>query len=458
MLVRAAMPPMGATYIAAELSFRYTQAMRETDGLPPAAHVAPREQAGAVGRHDVVIVGAGPAGSTAAALLAAHGHDVVAVDRAHFPRHKPCAEYMSPEIAAVLDRLGITDQAMALRHARLRGFRIMAPGGRSFLADFAGCGHLSPAGGHEFGLAQDRGAFDHLLVRHARTQGATVREGFTVQDVLPADERGLVGVRGRDNDGGPLELRCRVLIAADGLHSVVARRLDLMRPWRFGPRKIALVAHLADVGGLDDYGEMHVLPDGAYCGLAPLGGGVTNVAAVVDATEGQYIKGRREAYFMEHLARYPALRGRLVGAQITRPVLAIGPLAFRVRRRVAGQALLVGDATGFYDPFTGEGIYRAMRAAELAAEVIHAALAQPDQASLIRALATYEQRYRREFAGKRLVEIIVHAVISRPWLFDRVASRLAQRKTLADTLVGVTGDFVSPWAVLKPTYLARLLL
>ena len=84
----------------------------------------------------------------------------------------------------------------------------IAPGGRSFLADFAGCGHLA-RGGHEFGLTQVRGAFDHLLVRHARTQGALVREGFTVQDVLPADARGLVGVRGRGGDGGPLELRCR---------------------------------------------------------------------------------------------------------------------------------------------------------------------------------------------------------------------------------------------------------
>jgi flavin-dependent dehydrogenase len=296
------------------------------------------------------------------------------------------------------------------------------------------------------------------LVRHARARGAEVREGFHVEEVLPPDARGLPGVRGRERASGRRqEVRSRVVIAADGLHSVVARRLGLLVPWRGGPRKIALVAHLRGVGALDAYGEMHVLPGGAYCGIAPLGDGLANVAVVVDEREAPRIKGRRAAYFLDHLARYPALAGRLCGAAIARDVLAVGPLAFRARRYVAGPFALAGDATGFYDPFTGEGIYRAMRAAELLARTVDRALAAPP-AALAQHLQAYEPLHRREFAAKRLVEIVVHEVISRPWLFDHVAARLARRKVLADTLVGVTGDFVPPSAVLRPGYLARLIL
>jgi hypothetical protein len=98
-----------------------------------------------------------------------------------------------------------------------------------------------------------------------------------------------------------------------------------------------------------------------------------------------------------------------------------------------------------------------MRAAELLAQTVDGALAAPTAAGLARHLRRYDSLYRREFAGKRLVEVVVHEVISRPWLFDHVAERLARRKVLADTLIGVTGDFVGPWAVLKPSYLARLI-
>ena len=135
-------------------------------------------------------------------------------------------------------------------------------------------------------------------------------------------------------------------------------------------------------------------------------------------------------------------------------MLAIGPLAYEARRYSAGGALLLGDAARFYDPFTGEGIYRALVGAELASAVVDEALAAGDVSA--RALARFDRRCRAAFNGKYLVERIVQAIVSRPRLLDHVARRLARTPALADTLVGVTGDYLPPSSVLKPTYLARL--
>ncbi len=167
-------------------------------------------------------------------------------------------------------------------------------------------------------------------------------------------------------------------------------------------------------------------------------------------------KRRTEAFFDERLQRFPTLAPRLDGARRVKPILAISRLANSARRLSTDGVMLVGDATGFYDPFTGEGIYRALRGAELLAGVAGAALAEGNCSA--HRLSAYDRLHRHEFAGKRLVEHIVQELIARPRLFEHVSKRFARRKHLADTVVGVTGDFLPPSRVLSPFYLARLLL
>ncbi|HEX5505961.1 MAG TPA: NAD(P)/FAD-dependent oxidoreductase [Thermomicrobiales bacterium] len=405
-----------------------------------------------MGAHEVIVVGAGPAGAVTGLLLARRGHGVLLLDKATFPRDKPCAEYLSPEINVLLARLGLRTAVEAARPARLRGFIIVPPGGRPFRGDFA------PDGPRGYGLALPRTTLDALLVERARAAGVTVREGFRVGDLLREGGR-VVGVRGRQRGRrDEEELRAPVTVGADGLHSVVAGRLGLARRPAArapGPQVLALVTHLAGIARLGDYGEMHVAP-GCYVGVAPLGGDLANVALVVPLAEGPAVAGRREEYFRAALGRFPLLAGRLDGARLAKPLLAVGPLAARARRYSAGGALLLGDAARFYDPFTGEGIYRALRGGELASEVIAAALAAGDVSA--RALARFDREYRAAFAGKYLVERVVHEIVTRPRLFDHVARRLARKAGLADRLVGVTGDYLPPRTVLTPGYLVRLFL
>lgn len=434
---------------------------------------------------DVAIVGAGPAGSATAILLARQGYRVGLIDKATFPRDKSCAECMSPAIEGILDRLGVLEQVEAAHPAHLPGFDIYSPGGRVCRGDYGGI--AAPDGSyHQHALALPRYLFDHLLVERARSEGVEVLEGTRLQEyqvegagsrqvavsaTVQTTQSALVARPSGDGlSGGKASaserkaspssatLRARLLVAADGVHSLIARRLGVHRP-STRHRKIALVTHMRGIRDLGVYGELHV-GRGLYAGLAPLEppeiGDLCNVSIVVDERESKRLAGRVEAFFDESLQTFLALAPRLGDARRTKGILAISRLAVSAQHISADGVMLVGDATGFYDPFTGEGIYRALRGAELLAEVAGAALAA-DDCSAAR-LSAYDRLHRREFAGKRLVEHIVQGMVARPWLSDRVASRLARSKRLADTMIGVTGDFLPPSRVLSPFYMARLVL
>jgi flavin-dependent dehydrogenase len=421
---------------------------------------------------DVAIVGAGPAGAASAILLARQGYRVALIDKAIFPRDKACAEYMSPAIEGILQRLGVLEQVEAAHPAHLLGFDIYSANGRSFRADFSGTRRPDGKPFYKYGLALPRKLLDHLLIEQARREGvqaleATRLQAFQVERVRASETESTLtlqavraaGVAG-DVAGGSAAttLRTRLLVAADGVHSMIARRLGVQQ-MSARQRKIALVTHMRGIASLGVYGEMHVGRT-SYVGLAPLEppelGDLCNVAIVVDEREAPSLAGKTEAFFEARLRQFPALVGRLADARRTKPILAVSRLAVRARRYSSDGIMLVGDATGFYDPFTGEGIYRALRGAELLAEVAGAALAAGDcTAARLRA---YDRRHRREFAGKRAVEHIVQILIARPALFDHMTKRFASKKRLADTVVGVTGDFLPPIKVLSPVFLAQVLI
>jgi flavin-dependent dehydrogenase len=242
----------------------------------------------------------------------------------------------------------------------------------------------------------------------------------------------------------------RLVIGADGLNSRVANLLGLARRGR--RRRVALVTHVAGVRDMTDVGEMHVGPSG-YVGLAPVGRGLTNVAVVVDLAR-EKPAGPPDRWFDSLLGSFPSVAGRVTAGERVTPVRAAGPFARSTRRATADGVMLVGDAADFYDPFTGEGIYAALRGAELASDVAGAALEADRLAAAD--LAPYDSSRRREFRGKWILERLVSWSIAHPALFDRLAARFARKPELADLLVGVTGDFVPATMVLRPSYAWQL--
>ena len=400
-----------------------------------------------MGSFDVVVVGAGPAGSASAAFLSERGFSVALLERATFPRSKPCAEYLSPEASRVLDRLLPSGTIEAEHPAHLTGMRIVSPNGTSFTGRFVGS---RPYRGYsEHGIALPRELLDHKLAAAAVSRGATLFEATSVIGFADngRDSRTLI----TRQHGRRRQVAGRMVIGADGLHSHIARLLGVARRGRL--RRIALVSHATDVVGMRALGEMHVGPTG-YLGLASVGRGVTNVSAVVDL---RHVERRepRKTWFRALLNEYPAVAERLENAHFVGPISTAGPFAQWTRRATANRVLLVGDAADFYDPFTGEGIYAALRGAELVAKHASRAL----EADKLRAadLRGYDVARRRTFGGKWIVERLISTVIAHPTLLNRVARRLAVKPGMADVLVGVTGNVVPTSQVLNPSFVWQLI-
>jgi geranylgeranyl reductase family protein len=386
-------------------------------------------------RWDAVVVGAGPAGSATALQLARAGARVLLLDRARFPREKPCSEYLSPESTRVLERLGrdVLGAVAAASPARLTGMKVVAPSGAAVVGRF-----------ETFSFALPRTRFDTILRNAAEGAGAEVREGVKVEELV-YDGGAVAGVTAQETGNRKRDTyRARVVVGADGLRSVVARRLGKVHT--AGPRRIAFTAHVADVRDVHELGEMHVGRPG-YVGLGPIGNGVTTVALVVPVAE-----AKRGARFFEELNRFPGVAGRFDARRIVRHVLATGPFARWSRRPVTNGALLVGDAADFFDPFTGQGIYSALRGAELAAAAILATLATGAS------LQPYARARRREFTGKWLLERMIGIAVGWPALIERVVGRMIRRPELAHLLVRATGNCVPARAALTPAVLAGLVL
>ncbi len=373
-------------------------------------------------------------------MLAERGVDVVLLERAWFPRPKPCAEYLSPQATRVLDRLRLLPAIDAAGPARLTGMRIVGPRGDSFTGRFIGSHGIR--GYSDYGLALPRDVLDALIAEGARTRGAVLREGVVADIASVSNQAVEVAVRSKS---GSEKIRARLLIGADGLTSRVARRFGLSR--RGHLRRLALVTHAVEVAGMGDVGEMHVSPFG-YVGLATIGHGVTNVAIVVDRDRCDIPPVPPQRWFFDLLPGFPEVAERMRAAHLVTPVRAVGPFDHWTSRATAERVMLVGDAADFHDPFTGEGIYAALHGGEIAAA--HALLALERDRFEARDLAGYDRARARAFRGKWLFERLVSGAVGRPALFDRIASRLARRQHLADLMIGVAGDFVPVSRLFRP--------
>ena len=401
---------------------------------------------------DVIVVGGGPAGASTAWSLARDGVDVLVLDRARFPRDKVCAEYLSPQASRIFADMGVLEEIEAAGAAQLAGMTMRAPDGTMFHAEFAGVKGF--AAYRNRGLALRRTVLDEILLRRARAAGARVEEGARVTDVLRDSTGGANGVAAVVTGGETRNFRSRIVVGADGLRSVVGRRLGLVRVRRW-PKRVGLVSHYRGIAGMRGMGEMHVDGEG-YLGLAEVGHGVTNVAIVLPMSRAAKVSGDRDGFLKQWIASRPHLAARFAAAEQVTAVRATGPFNSVAARAYAPGAALVGDAADFFDPFTGEGVYAALRGGEILAPFVAEALQRSDDG--VEALRAYDAARLKEFGGKWKLERIVGMAIAFPTLMNHAARALATRKDMADLLVGVAGDFVPAEVVLNPRFLFDLFL
>jgi geranylgeranyl reductase family protein len=383
---------------------------------------------------EVLVVGAGPAGSAAAAALAAAGRDVVLIEAHRHPRPKACAEYASPRILEELRTLGVADAIWQADAVPLLGMRIVNGD------DALDIRYADAAPRHAWGLTRE--TFDATLARHAAESGARVLERAVFEDVLLGGDR-AVGATLRTADG-PRIVATRWLIGADGARSRVAARLGVARPVR-APRRLGLVAHYEAVPELTDSGEMHVGPEG-YIGLAPLAGGRLNVGMALPVGVPPIPAGRR---FNEAIAALPAVAARLRGSRRVGAIRGVVPIGHRVSRPAGPGWLLVGDAAGFIDPFTGEGIYRALRSARAAAEALNGGDLGAERRYLV--------ARRSAFSSKDALTWVIQGFLAAQPLMRHALRRLAERPELALRLGSALGDCRPASDALSPGFLVAAL-
>jgi geranylgeranyl reductase family protein len=391
---------------------------------------------------DVAVVGGGPAGALTAMLLASRGRAVIVLERAPHWRWRACGVFASPASIAALRSLGFRDTDLELVARPLAAMRVETPGGAAFRLTYGGSGGLLDSA-----VGFDRSTLDPLLLERARSAGAEVRVGATVEHVVLAGDHARLAI-----GGDQPEVTARVVVGADGLRSLLARTAGVARSSPLGPRA-ALSFHLADTEH-DRDARMVVIEDG-YVGIAPVPGERVNVGIVLGRSWFERLRrdgGRAVADgICSRVLR--AAGSPFESFMPLDPVAGVTPLGHAVARRAGTEWLLVGDAAGFLDPFTGEGLHRAIVSAELAATTIDDVLAGRTGSRL----ADYDRAMRSSFAAKDLVSRIVQAFLARPRLFEYAARRLAARERVRETMGLVIGDIVPAVRALDPRFLAALL-
>jgi flavin-dependent dehydrogenase len=401
---------------------------------------------------DVVIVGAGPAGAVAAIVLARAGARVRLVERAVFPRDKLCGDTVNPGTLARLEQLGL-DGGLDARALLVCGMRLTGEGG------------VVIEGRYPHGLsgrAIVRRDLDWMLLQQAVAAGCELESGVAVRGAMIGEQRGSWAVGGVTVvvNGGARSIPARVTIAADGRHSTIAFGLGLAshppRPRRWavggyfeGVRPLAPSQLRANSEPAPSYlragsehderpatlGEMHVRRN-CYIGVAPVPGGLTNVCLVRPSGPGDHALADPAALLTRELAGDPMLLDRFADARLVAPPVVLGPLAVDAPPAAIDGLLLAGDAAGFIDPMTGDGLRFAVHGGELAALAALQALEHGWTGVHTR----LETDRRRAFAGKWRFNRAIRALVSSPRSIDAAAFAASLAPGVLRAVIAHAGD------------------
>jgi geranylgeranyl reductase family protein len=376
----------------------------------------------AEGIWDVAIVGAGPAGATAAIHAARRGHRVLLLDKSSFPRDKVCGDGLIPDAIRALERAGLAQRVREAGLSLSAGI-VYSPS----RVQFAISGQF---------LTVKRYVLDRLIVGTAITSGAVFCSSRVCDLLVSGDGTLLLKVEAIEKP-----IRCRIAIIATGASVELASKVGAVM--RTGPSAVALRCYVRSPIVLDrliiSY-DRSIAP--GYAWIFPLAGGEFNVGCGVTYRDpsGPTINLRKA--FHQFVTRFPLAREIMGDAETVTPLTGamlrcgmsgthpVGP----------GNVLVIGETIGTTFPFTGEGIGKAMETGELAAEIANEALESSDFSQLDR----FPQRLESELRPKFLAYQIAEDWFSKPWLNDFVARRISRSRFLQRAVEGLVNETVDP--------------
>ena len=386
---------------------------------------------------EVAVVGGGPAGAAVACHLAAAGREVVVFERLAKPVWRACGVYSSPLTRRQLARLGLTADQLDRLIRPIPAMEVsIVDGGASCRLEYAwpneACGI-------------DRVRLEQALLDLIRGRGVHVFEGAVVRSVEVGRSSPTLTV---SQESGVARWTPRVVVGADGPASIVARESGVARPTKWFKRG-ALTGHRA----YQAEAARMVIGAGWYMGIAPVPGQRVNLGLVMGEEDlRSRLRQGDPAHVVNGAVRAIAGADSLLGAAATDVVASHLPLVHRVRQTAGPGFVLVGDAAGFVDPLSGEGLHRALASAELAAGAIGDHLGGDRLA-----LQEYDRRLRARFRSKDALSWALQLFMLRPELARRAIRRLDRDFALRSTFAAALADLAPATTVLDPRFVARLL-
>ncbi|WP_298860711.1 NAD(P)/FAD-dependent oxidoreductase [uncultured Gimesia sp.] len=390
------------------------------------------EQATLDSEYDVIVIGAGPAGSTVAALLAEQGRKVLVVDRARFPRFH-VGESLIPETYWQLKRLGLIDQLKQTAFPKKFSVQFVTEEGTETMPFY-----FNKYKEHESSQTWQvlRAEFDQMLVNNARNQGAIIQTGAQVLELLNEGEQ-VTGVKLKLSSKETLDIHAKLVVDASGQSGFIANRLNLKVA---DPvlKKGTVWAHFKNAqrdSGIDEGATLILQTEGkrSWFWYIPLPDNVVSIGCTGDM---EYMfskeRGNSEEIFYAEVERCLGIKRRLTEAQPVTEFMTTKDFSYHTTQPVGPGWMLAGDALGFIDPVYSSGVFLALKSGELIADAINDAFDTQDFS--VNNLSQWYPGYRNGLENFRK---LVYAFYAPGFSFGTFLRQYPQFKTnLVDILIG----------------------
>lgn len=402
--------------------------------------------------YDIIIVGAGPSGSTAALYAKKHGLKTLLLDKQKFPRDKICGDALSGKSVGILRDLELLEEVEKLPGAYVQSVTFSSPAHEIFNIDLK----QTSLKNVPKGFVIKREIFDEFMFSKAKKAADTVIENFTVTDIIQEDGT-VIGVKGKNHTSGAIEdYKGKIVFGADGYNSIVSRTLGL---YEHDPKHwvVALRCYYKDVKDLTDQIELHYVDEvvPGYFWIFPL---EENYANVGIGMLHQYIKQNNVDLktALDNAINSPFFKERFANASpVENPVGWNLPVGSKRRKNYGNGFMLLGDAAGLIDPFTGEGIGNAMYSARIAIEVSKEAIQNNDISENF--LSKYFDKLWDAIGNELKVSHKLQKIGKYRFLLNFVIKKAARNKNVSNLIAGMLANEIPRKELANPLFYFKLL-
>ena len=402
--------------------------------------------------YDVIIVGAGPAGSTAALYAHKLGLNCILLDKAVFPRDKICGDALSGKSVRLMRELNLLEGVEKLEGSEINRITFGSPSHSQFDV------HLKGNKNNDFitkGYVVPRKIFDNFLFKKADELTET-RQGFTVNDIIYQNDN-ISGVKGTNIEGKEEILNAPIIMGCDGANSIIARKLGLYE-MDMENTAVAIRCYYEGVEGLSNQIELHYVSEvkPGYFWLFPAGNGKANIGIGLSKNDAKK-EDRTLRQIMDEIVQSDYFRSRFGNARpLEKPVGWNLPLG-RIQRKNHGNGfMLLGDAAGLVDPFTGEGIGNAMVAAKHAMQVASKAKNHKDYSE--RSFSEYDQLLWDDIGGELRTSTKLQSLARSSFLLNFVINRAARNEEVQSIISGMLSHEIPKDELSSPMFYLKILL